>query len=259
MSTADERLGGCCQWVLDTVCQTVEWLHQPLGFDSLALLLGHSTYRKQLDRIYGCIIIEVFGRQRPVPCFRPRLMTGALAFWKRSVYPRISHQPLQLCHSEPSAARSGEKPALSESKGVEEPAFASPSLGREFFLTLETRIRIRLQPYRYSLNKGPALDAGERFVSPNSLLLSQYSFGERHANLEDSTERSQYTLPARDGDKSCPDRWIARDFFLMAARFSRGRLTFAFTTRFMTVCRSLANSVFVFSAFTLKPSSSTIL
>jgi hypothetical protein len=36
---ADKCLGGCCQWVLDAVRQTVEWFHQPLGFDSLALLL----------------------------------------------------------------------------------------------------------------------------------------------------------------------------------------------------------------------------
>ena len=53
--------------ILDTVLQTVEWLHQPLGFDSLALLLGHSTYSKKLDRVYGCIIIKVFEGQRLVP------------------------------------------------------------------------------------------------------------------------------------------------------------------------------------------------
>ena len=35
--------GGCCQWVLDVVCETVEWPYQPFGFDSLALrqVLGH--------------------------------------------------------------------------------------------------------------------------------------------------------------------------------------------------------------------------
>jgi hypothetical protein len=32
-------LGGCCQWVLDAACQAVEWLHQPLGFNSLTLLV----------------------------------------------------------------------------------------------------------------------------------------------------------------------------------------------------------------------------
>jgi hypothetical protein len=39
----DGLFGGYFQWVLDTVCETVEWLHQPLGFDSLAL-------RAALDR-----------------------------------------------------------------------------------------------------------------------------------------------------------------------------------------------------------------
>jgi len=29
--------GGYFQWVLDTVCETVEWPYQPLGFDYLAL------------------------------------------------------------------------------------------------------------------------------------------------------------------------------------------------------------------------------
>ena len=29
--------GECCQWVLDADSQPVEWLRQPLGFDSLAL------------------------------------------------------------------------------------------------------------------------------------------------------------------------------------------------------------------------------
>ena len=29
--------GGYFQWVLDAVCETVEWSHQLLGFDSLAL------------------------------------------------------------------------------------------------------------------------------------------------------------------------------------------------------------------------------
>jgi hypothetical protein len=29
--------GGYFQWVLDAVCETVEWPHQPLGVNSLAL------------------------------------------------------------------------------------------------------------------------------------------------------------------------------------------------------------------------------
>jgi hypothetical protein len=36
----EDRSGECCQWVLDTVFHTVEWLSQPLGFDSLALRLS---------------------------------------------------------------------------------------------------------------------------------------------------------------------------------------------------------------------------
>jgi hypothetical protein len=32
-----QSFGGCCQWVLDVVRETVEWPYQPLGFDSLAL------------------------------------------------------------------------------------------------------------------------------------------------------------------------------------------------------------------------------
>ncbi len=31
--------GGYFQWVLDTVCEMVEWSYQPLGFESLALRL----------------------------------------------------------------------------------------------------------------------------------------------------------------------------------------------------------------------------
>src|SRR5271155_2720920 len=36
--------GECCQWVLDAVSHTVEWLSQPLGFESL-------TLRRSLDDI----------------------------------------------------------------------------------------------------------------------------------------------------------------------------------------------------------------
>src|SRR5436190_23173709 len=89
-------------------------------------------------------------------------------------------------------------------------------------------------------------------------LLSQHAFGEWCADLSiHRTKPVHFT--SKGCDNSCRDRWIAMDSFLIAARFSRGRLTFVFTTRFITVCRSLANSVFVFSDFTLKPSSSTIL
>jgi hypothetical protein len=39
-TNADGGLGGCCQWVLDSVCKTVECSNQPLGFNSLALLIS---------------------------------------------------------------------------------------------------------------------------------------------------------------------------------------------------------------------------
>jgi len=29
--------GGCCQWVLDAICEIVEWPSQPLRFDSVVL------------------------------------------------------------------------------------------------------------------------------------------------------------------------------------------------------------------------------
>ena len=94
--TTDRRLGWCCQWVLDTVLQTVEWLHQPLGFDSLALLLGHSTYLNQLDRVYGCIIIKVFDGQ----CLVLKLQAPAddrgfcfLEIFRRMAFVRINGPP----------------------------------------------------------------------------------------------------------------------------------------------------------------------
>ena len=38
--------GGYCQWVLDVVCETVEWSYQPLGFNSLALRSALGQERK---------------------------------------------------------------------------------------------------------------------------------------------------------------------------------------------------------------------
>jgi hypothetical protein len=40
------RLGGCCQWVLVAVYQTVEWPSQPLRFDSVVL---RSTTRQNQE------------------------------------------------------------------------------------------------------------------------------------------------------------------------------------------------------------------
>ena len=52
---------GCLQWVLDAARQAVEWLSQPLGFDSLTLC-GHSTNDIHLDTTFSGAMIEVDGR-----------------------------------------------------------------------------------------------------------------------------------------------------------------------------------------------------
>jgi len=72
--------GGCFRWVLDAVCETVEWLSQPLGFDSLALR-SHSTKCNMLDNAAGRVILKVFRRRRSVPSFtKPRPTIGAVLF-----------------------------------------------------------------------------------------------------------------------------------------------------------------------------------
>ena len=50
--------GGCCQWVLDAVCQTVEWLSQPLGFESLTLR-SPSAKSNALDNHLRRVILEM--------------------------------------------------------------------------------------------------------------------------------------------------------------------------------------------------------
>ena len=37
LSEDRSRLGGRCQWVLDAICEIVEWLSQPLRFESVVL------------------------------------------------------------------------------------------------------------------------------------------------------------------------------------------------------------------------------
>ena len=56
--------GECCQWVLDTVFHPVEWLSQPLGFDSLALRQSLDDM-KLLDNAAIGVMLEVCERQRP--------------------------------------------------------------------------------------------------------------------------------------------------------------------------------------------------
>jgi hypothetical protein len=63
------------------------------------------------------------------------------------------------------------------------------------------------------------------------------------------TARSQNIFPAVHGERSPPRPCAVLTSFLIAARFSLVRLTFVFTTKFVTVCRWCANSVLVFSGF----------
>ena len=73
--------GECCHWVLDVVLQTVEWLSQPLGFESLTLRRSLDAI-KPLDNVAVGVMLKVFEGQRPVPDFsiKPRLTIGALVF-----------------------------------------------------------------------------------------------------------------------------------------------------------------------------------
>lgn len=57
--------GGCCQWVLDAVRETVEWLLQPLGFNFLALLWSLDKGRIYLtppgsELFYKCFADDVW-------------------------------------------------------------------------------------------------------------------------------------------------------------------------------------------------------
>src|SRR5579863_2424272 len=75
--TLDEgrlRLGGRCQWVLDAIYQMVEWLSQPLRFDSVVL---RTTARPNLNQ--GFVIIS-FGGWRTDWQYPPRMTTGAFDF-----------------------------------------------------------------------------------------------------------------------------------------------------------------------------------
>jgi len=95
LSVADKRLGGCCQWVLDAVRQTVEWFHQPLGFDSLTLLVGSLDLQDELDKVRGRAIIGMFGGLRSVSSFKPRLMTGAFVFLHKLLHVKASDRRRQ--------------------------------------------------------------------------------------------------------------------------------------------------------------------
>jgi len=61
--------GGCFQWVLDAACQAVEWLSQPLGFDSLILRRSTRPVLNVLDNESSGVKISI-GKQRSVSTSR---------------------------------------------------------------------------------------------------------------------------------------------------------------------------------------------
>jgi hypothetical protein len=68
-SLVQAAFGGCCQWVLDTACQAVEWLSQPLGFESLTLR-GRSINKFVLTSLCAGLSLKLTGGvqyQSPAP------------------------------------------------------------------------------------------------------------------------------------------------------------------------------------------------
>ena len=82
--------GECCQWVLDAVFHTVEWLSQPLGFNSLALRLSLDD-RKLLDNAAIGAMLDLCEGQRLVlaSCPQPRLTIGAFVFLDADDFNRL--------------------------------------------------------------------------------------------------------------------------------------------------------------------------
>ena len=78
---------GCFQWVLDAACQAVEWLSQPLGFESLTLC-SHSTTDFILTSRSTRISLNMTGGVQHF-CFQPRMTTGAFVFLWAHVGPLV--------------------------------------------------------------------------------------------------------------------------------------------------------------------------
>ena len=78
---------GCFQWVLDAACQAVEWLSQPLGFESLTLC-SHSTTDFILTSPSTRISLNMTGGVQHF-CFQPRMTTGAFVFLWAHVGPLV--------------------------------------------------------------------------------------------------------------------------------------------------------------------------
>ena len=66
--------GGRFQWVLDAACHAVEWLSQPLRFDSVVL----RTSTRPID---SDVTIEIDRRRTNWQRYEPRMTTGAFGFW----------------------------------------------------------------------------------------------------------------------------------------------------------------------------------
>jgi len=77
---------GCCQWVLDAACEAVEWLYQPLRFDSPALC-SHSTIMKSawLRRRQSYPEDVSQAAFQLFTTIKPRPITGAFVFLNKEI------------------------------------------------------------------------------------------------------------------------------------------------------------------------------
>ena len=81
--------GGCFQWVLGAVCETVEWPHQPLGLTPSPSV---GTRQNCLTSLPAELCLSCFADGSSTQLPKPRLMAGAFAFrptW--NLEPRVGH------------------------------------------------------------------------------------------------------------------------------------------------------------------------
>lgn len=75
MGIRRRSFGGYYQWVLDVVCETVEWPYQPLGFNSLALRTALDLKLKPAAKdVVPCIHVSQTTSKVPM-CKSPSLIT----------------------------------------------------------------------------------------------------------------------------------------------------------------------------------------
>ena len=70
--------GECCQWVLDIVCKTIEWLRQPLGFE-----VPHSPRITRFSETVLTIAaprLSLKSQTMSSSKLQPRMTTGASVF-----------------------------------------------------------------------------------------------------------------------------------------------------------------------------------